>query len=160
MDQLGSDAIDQALLAFAPAGGLRVTGAFFTFANLDRGDEPDDRIGNNGLIEMQTGNSTLSATTVTSAVIGGNDSTTRVGFLFEDAEDTFISALFGPSNPSRLLGSRITSLTLITLDDHLAAIEAANTDDPDRPSEPIPLPGAALFMFSALGAWRALKRRQ
>jgi len=158
MDVSGSDAIDQVQLAFAQAGGLRITGAFFTFANIDRGDEPDDRADNNGLIEMRTGTSTLNSEFAASAEIDGNSASTSVGFLFEDAEDTFISALFGADNTARLLGSRITRLTLITLDDHLAAIEAAKMDDPDNSGDPIPLPGAAWLMLSAIGVWRGFTR--
>ena len=160
MDSVGSDSIDQALLQFTQFGGLRITGAFFTFANIDTGDEPQFRSANNGLIEMQTGGVLSAPTTVTSARIGGNDTRVGVGFLFEDAEDTFASALFGADNAALLLGSRITSLTLITLDDHLAAIEAAEMDVPDIPGKPIPLPGAAWFMLSVIGVWRGWEARR
>ncbi|MEO1041608.1 MAG: hypothetical protein AAFX52_04895 [Pseudomonadota bacterium] len=161
MDQSGTDAINQALLQFQQIGGLRITGAYFTFANIDTGDEPNERTDNNSLIEMQSSEPFSPPTTVASASIQGKAASSSVGFLFQDAEDTFVSALFGANQQGRPLGTRISRITLITLDDHQAAIEAASMDDPDdgNPGGEIPLPGSAILMLSAVGLYKSLKRK-
>ncbi|MEO1657815.1 MAG: hypothetical protein AAFR65_08840 [Pseudomonadota bacterium] len=150
MDTIDPNSIDRAFLSFPEVGSTTVSGIYFNVANLDRQDIGDDRIATNSKIEVQTGNSPETATTVASQSVLGNTGG-GAGFLFDEAEDVFNYAIFGRSGGG-LLGGRLSSVTEIFRDDHLAAIEAFNDDNGGGgPGEVIPLPGAAMLMLSALG---------